>query len=61
MAPPATRRSSGPASRCARGRPLSLGVMWPWGLGLTAAQGRIGTVAVTAIYQSLGTKEEKRA
>jgi len=35
--------------------------MWPWGLGLTAAQGRIGTVAVTTIYQSLGTKEEKRA
>jgi len=35
--------------------------MWPWGLGLTAAQDRIGTVAVTAIYQSLGTKEEKRA
>ena len=28
---------------------------------LTAAPGRIGTVAVTAIYQSLGTKEEKRA
>jgi hypothetical protein len=45
-----------------RSRPAAeLGVMWPWGLGLTAAQGRIGTVAVTAIYQSLGTKEEKGA
>jgi len=36
-------------------------VMWPWGLWLTAAPGRIGTVAMTPIYQSLGTKEEKRA
>ncbi len=28
---------------------------------VTAAPGRIGTVAMTPIYQSLGTKEEKRA
>ncbi len=27
----------------------------------TAAPGRIGTVGMTPIYQSLGTKEEKRA
>jgi hypothetical protein len=26
-----------------------------------AAPGRIGTAAMTPIYQSLGTKEEKRA
>jgi hypothetical protein len=25
------------------------------------SEGRIGTVAMTPIYQSLGTKEEKRA
>jgi hypothetical protein len=30
-------------------------------LGLTAAPGRTGTVAMTVIYQGLGTKEEKWA